>query len=753
MPRVQGEVPQSTIKPLSTPEMPRTPSLAAFSGGGQGMAAFGQGLGQLAGNVFDIGLMQGEAEAKQAEVEFSNQIRDLLHNGENGYFAQRGKNAVDKTATVQSQIATLREQHSKNLSGYARKAFDESSTRRVQMSLEQVANHNLRETQAWHIGESQARIDNLITDAVTNYVNPLQANEYLAAAEKEMMTLSRQQGFDTEQTKNAMGRMRSTFARGVLERVAQNKPEMLEAYFQKFSGSLQGNDAAQIDHMVSGIRQKQKIGAVSYALLQNSTKPNLAAADGLVQAMITTESSGNPNAVSSKGALGLMQIMPETGREIHGKLKATGQVDGEFSPERLKDPNYNMTLGREYINQQLGKYQGNSLMALAAYNWGPGRVDALVQKLGGLGNFSNEEFYNALPDGHGKEGYKPENDVKSYIRKTLGTVPMGEAEMTNLAVTVAEGNFDIARAGMSQYNFISDAQEKQQKEAQKAVVNQWSLHIVKGGRFDDIDPVSLSVMGDDGQRRLLELWEKRQSVQGKADGDNQFKALIGLRAQNPDEFANANLMDIAPNLSLQQWQAMTASQEKINAGGYVESAADKATKDWIKGNGDLLRGAGIDPASNKGEKKKERDLFTGRLVAEISTFMDANNKRKPNQKELNQIASTLLEETNKGWFGSDKIYEVDTNSLSATGLRMAETILDLSGQPSLRATFGAQKRALDSLQNARKITQDITGKPLSDNNAAAAAAALLVMPREQFEAYMRAGADPQSILDAYRMSQ
>jgi hypothetical protein len=81
-------------------------------------------------------------------------------------------------------------------------------------------------------------------------------------------------------------------------------------------------------------------------------------------AFIDVESSGDPNKVSSAGARGLMQVMPETGKEL-------GLTD-----DNAFDPEANVAAGAKYYAQLLSKYKGNEPMAIAAYYRGPGKVDA-----------------------------------------------------------------------------------------------------------------------------------------------------------------------------------------------------------------------------------------------------------------------------------------------------------------------------------------------------------------------------------------
>jgi len=91
-----------------------------------------------------------------------------------------------------------------------------------------------------------------------------------------------------------------------------------------------------------------------------------------IRAMMRAESSGNPDAVSPAGAVGLMQFIPSTAREYG--LRVDGEVD-----ER-RDPAKAIPAAARYFADLLARYDGNHDLAVAAYNAGPGAVD----KYGGV---------------------------------------------------------------------------------------------------------------------------------------------------------------------------------------------------------------------------------------------------------------------------------------------------------------------------------------------------------------------------------
>lgn len=152
----------------------------------------------------------------------------------------------------------------------------------------------------------------------------------------------------------------------------------------------------------SGAEGQGVYGLIRDAAAEHSIDPNLLAA------IIKTESNFNPTAISSKGAMGLMQLMPST-------AAAFGARD-PFNPEE------NISAGVRYLKYLMENYPGQLHLSLAAYNAGPGAVDR----------------YKGIP---------PYRETRDYVRRISSLYRSGDlgVPFTTLAGKAKEDRWGIMK--------------------------------------------------------------------------------------------------------------------------------------------------------------------------------------------------------------------------------------------------------------------------------------------------------------------
>lgn len=96
----------------------------------------------------------------------------------------------------------------------------------------------------------------------------------------------------------------------------------------------------------------------------------------LVKAMIAVESAFEPDAVSNKGAVGLMQVMPATGERYGVTSDRRRTVE-----QKLADPAINVGVGTRYLRDLLARFDQDTELALAAYNAGEGAVERYAMRV------------------------------------------------------------------------------------------------------------------------------------------------------------------------------------------------------------------------------------------------------------------------------------------------------------------------------------------------------------------------------------
>ncbi len=162
----------------------------------------------------------------------------------------------------------------------------------------------------------------------------------------------------------------------------------------------------------------------------------------LINGLIRQESAFYEGAVSRAGARGLMQLMPTTAYRVARKMRV------RYSKVRLtRDPAYNVRLGQYYLKQLLARYNGSEILALAAYNAGPGAVNKWIRRSGRPGPSIQDKV-----DWIEKIPYK---ETRNYVQRVLENrnVYQNRGSNRKIVMTLGKINFEITRLnGSARHN-------------------------------------------------------------------------------------------------------------------------------------------------------------------------------------------------------------------------------------------------------------------------------------------------------------
>lgn len=136
-----------------------------------------------------------------------------------------------------------------------------------------------------------------------------------------------------------------------------------------------------------------------HATLLSEVSSGASVPPALVFGLVRQESVFTTDIRSRAGAVGLMQVMPATGRQLHRR-------EGHGARPDLRDPAVNVRLGVAYLRQMLDLFAGDRVLALAAYNAGPARARRWQRDLGSL---PSDEFLESIPVA----------ESRHYVRRVL----------------------------------------------------------------------------------------------------------------------------------------------------------------------------------------------------------------------------------------------------------------------------------------------------------------------------------------------
>jgi soluble lytic murein transglycosylase len=153
----------------------------------------------------------------------------------------------------------------------------------------------------------------------------------------------------------------------------------------------------------------------------------------LVLGLIRQESSFDPNAKSPSNAMGLMQLLPSTAKEVAKKIGIA------YKSDHLQKAEYNITLGSDYLRQLIERFDGSYILAIASYNAGAGNVRKWINNYGDPRELSSPEaVLNWIES-------IPFSETRSYVQRVLENTEVYRNKLNGTSFALDE---DLLRGKM-----------------------------------------------------------------------------------------------------------------------------------------------------------------------------------------------------------------------------------------------------------------------------------------------------------------
>lgn len=364
---------------------------------------------------------------------------------------------------------------------------------------------------------------------------------------------------------------------------------------------------------------------------------------------MVAESGGNKDAVSSQGAIGLMQFMPETAKAL--------QIDP-------RDPQQSI-IGAAILMAKAGGTVGGDMSKVdrAYYGGNPAakgpNTDQYVENLRAI----RQHLY----------GTAPPPLTQDYLEGREGAV-----------IDQAKADAEVSRPGDAVYS------ERMQAEAHKNWTN--ALAAVRGKNQQTTSSILGLFQGDNQPQALSDLPPALQQQFSQLPGQTQaaisakfvrgskadkltlddpevaqtYYGLAGIAGNDPERFANMDLMPYVGKLPPSAWAGFVNQQKSINSKDVAQQARGANITQAHSTVDDMLKPIGLGKSAKANSANaKTTEQFYGRLDEALQTYRDQNGKW-PQQSDVRQIAGSLLLQGKQAggtlWDSTKRTFEVDDPS-------------------------------------------------------------------------------------------
>lgn len=614
-----------------------------------------QRAGETAGRI----AIDMQSEANQLRViDASNQAKEqlfnLLYDKDNGALNQKGWTALnrdsgkdlpteyaDKFGDITGQIAG-------SLGNDAqRKMFSQQAASMQTQLYGETQRHLAGEFKSYKISTFDATVSTaqreiaLMGASGNIATNPETGRSALDEAADRIMAATREKarfaGLSQDEAdvfaRKALSNAHALAIGGAME---AGKTTYAASYFDKYRGQMDADDIlrvqGKIDHQVNTAVALQAAGRAEQQFAGAFAPDDMTRLNGIVKMM---ESGGQRYGKdgklleSPKGAKGEMQVLDGTNRDPGFGVK----------PAQDDSPEERARVGRDYLSAMVKRY-GRIDQALAAYNAGPGTVDAAIAKSKNPKNDTGGDWYSQMPAETKKyvergmrlytagEGAPPKPTEKDFVDTALASLGANpKPEQVKLATEEAKRRWEL-----------NDKAVKQRDDENVAEVQR--LLWANGGNFAGLpNELVMRIPADKRDNLMKYAGDVAKGPPKTTDWGTYY-----MLAQKPaEELSSLNLLDYRNKLADEQFRELSNRQAAIGKKDTAAIAKDKNMMEAMSQIEGHLTDAGIFLKATEKQpgRLKTRDDFLGQVRSVISDEQNVTGKPVTVER-AKQIAAQLL---------------------------------------------------------------------------------------------------------------
>ncbi len=671
---------------------------------GRSLLQIGQTSGQIA---IDMAQQANQLRVDDALNQAKEASLRLAYDKDTGFTNQKGINALERQSgkPLADEYGDTLKEHITSIAGTLgndaqRQAFALHSNGLLTSFRGQAMQHEAGEFKTYALSVSDGVQSTALRDIGLNWNNPEAVNSAVERIKAETYRQAQLLGKSAE-WQDAQARKLTSNAHKValMSALEQNDPTYADSYLKKYSAQMDADDILAVrGHITKEVDARIGLGAASEVIRQLQPRIQTGDAERAFNIAVGTESGGRQFGkdgqplTSPKGAIGIAQVMPATGPEA-AKLAGV-----EWDENRYKtDANYNKALGLAYFQKQLQDNGGDVQKAWAAYNAGPGALQAAIKKAEQSVRLNQTD---PTVQAHTWFDFMPK-ETKDYVAKNSKAYEAGQGQGQRPAFAEIDDQLranPLLANNPARYKLARVEAERMYEEQTKAIKQREEEAVAtamrgvveNGGRYSEL-PVSVRAALPPKEVDNVLGFAQRIS---KGD-DTTSPWLYNKLTNNPGQLANMSddaFYALRRELSeadfkhFSQERAKLAGKAPTGAPGDLNTGAIKQTLD------ERLRMLQIDPSpKDDGGADAARIGGIRRFVDQYFYAAQRETGKKFNDAEIATHIDALFAKnaTFRGWFSN------------TSGPMLGMKASDLPGdvKDNLKAAF--KRQGIDSPTDAQ----------------------------------------------------